>query len=374
MKKLILAGAGHAHLVTMMNIGEFIRAGYSVTVLGPGDYHYYSGMGPGLLSNIYQPSETRFAVREMTEARGGKFVYGCVERIESEQNRIRLTSGAVLDYDVLSCNLGSDVVPLNQTAKNIIPVKPIENLYTTGREIERLLHKARLRILVIGGGAAGVEIAGNLSRLGKLSGGHLDITVLSQGEILNRYPPRMRRLALASFLKRNVHILENTRVAEFSGVDVILDNGAKLPFDFAFNASGIRPVQVFRSSGLPVADDGGLLVNEYLQCINHPRIFAGGDCISFTPRPLDRVGVYAVRQGPILFQNILAALSCGAFRAFRPQARYLSILNLGDGSGLLSWRSRVFSGRFAFLLKNYIDKMFMDRFQVSGERINPDAL
>ncbi|MHB8138105.1 MAG: NAD(P)/FAD-dependent oxidoreductase [Smithellaceae bacterium] len=368
MKRLILAGSGHAHLVTLMNIGRLIKAGYSVTVVGPGDYHYYSGMGPGLLSGLYQPSQARFAVRSMVEARGGIFVQGCVSRIDADQNRIRLQDGRSFDYDVLSCNLGSEVVPLSWAAETIIPVKPIENLYGVGREIEQRLRKERLRILVIGGGAAGVEIAGNLYCLGKLSGENLDITLLSRSDILARSPAKMRRLALASFSRRNIHIYERVSVANLSDKEALLPNGDALPFDYAINASGIRPTQVFHHSGLPVSDDGGLLVNEYLQCVSHPRIFGGGDCISFTQKPLDRVGVYAVRQGPVLYQNIIAALSCGKLHTFRPQSRYLSILNLGDGTGLLAWRSFVFSGHAAFLFKNYIDFRFMARFQVSGER------
>jgi NADH dehydrogenase FAD-containing subunit len=367
MKKLILAGAGHAHLFSILHIGQLIRAGYSVTVIGPGDYHYYSGMGPGLLAGLYQPGETRFAVRKMTEARGGKFVCGSVELIQPDLNRVQLASGQSLDYDVLSCNLGSDVVPLALTAESILPVKPIENLYTAGREIARRLQNESLRVLVIGGGAAGVEVTGNLSHLGELMKGNIDVTLLSQSDILTRYVPKMRKLVLASFNRRGIRVYEQVSITRFAGKEVMLNNGNALPFDYAINATGIRPSQVFRSSGLPISKDGGLLVNQYLQCINYPRIFGAGDCISFTPQPLERVGVYAVRQGPVLYQNLLVALPCGSLRAFRPQARYLSILNLGDGSGLLAWRSLVFSGRFAFLLKNYIDKKFMNRFQVSGE-------
>lgn len=367
MKKLIMAGAGHAHLFSIAHIGQLIRAGYSVTVIGPDDYHYYSGMGPGLLAGLYQPDETRFAVRKMTEARGGNFVCGLIERIQPDQNRIQLTDGKTLDYDVLSCNLGSDVVPFAPTANSILPVKPIENLYAAGREIARRLQNESLRVLVIGGGAAGVEIAGNLFRLGALTKGNLDITLLSQSDILTRYAPKMRKLALASFSRRGIRVYEQISVAGFSGKEVLLNNGNALPFDYAINAAGIRPTQVFGASGLPVSNDGGLLVNQYLQCINYPRIFGAGDCISFTPKPLERVGVYAVRQGPVLYQNLLAAAHGAPLRAFRPQARYLSILNMGDGSGLLAWRSFVFSGRFAFLLKKYIDKKFMKRFQVSRE-------
>ncbi|HBL53562.1 MAG TPA: hypothetical protein DDZ34_05955 [Syntrophaceae bacterium] len=89
--------------------------------------------------------------------------------------------------------------------------------------------------------------------------------------------------------------------------------------------------------------------------------------MSFAPGRLDRVGVYDVRQGPVLYRNIAAALSCGKLIPFKPQKRYLSILNMGDNRGILSWRSLVVSGLFAFVLKNYIDKRFMKRFQVSGE-------
>ncbi len=368
MKKLILAGAGHAHLVALINIGHLIRAGYSVTVVGPGGYHYYSGMGPGLLSGLYQPPETRFHVRRMVEDRGGKFITGSIARIQGDRNRVLLTDNRSLDYDVLSCNMGSEVVPIAAEGTRMITVKPIENLYKAGREIESRLKKERLRILVIGGGAAGVELAGNLFRLGRQVNGDLDIALVSQSEILARYRPEMRSGALASFARRNLRVLEHMQVAGFSGMEATLNDGSTLPCDFVFNAAGIRPTQVFRDSNLPTSDDGGLNVNEFLQCINHPQIFGGGDCVSFTPKPLDRVGVYAVRQGPVLYRNILAALSCGKLRAFKPQTHYLSILNMGDGSGLLSWRSHVFSGRFAFFLKKYIDKRFMKRFQVKGER------
>ena len=368
MKKLLLAGAGHAHLFAITKIDRLVRAGYSVTVVSPGDYHYYSGMGPGLLSGLYQLSETRFHVRRMAEDRGGKFIAGSIARIQADQNRVLLSDNRLLDYDVLSCNMGSEVVPVAAKDVNMVSVKPIENLYAAGREIERRLKKERLSVLVIGGGAAGVELAGNLFRLGKKAKGGLDVTLVSGGEILARFNPEMRRLALASFARRDIHIIEHAQVAAFSGREAVLDNGRTLPFDFAFNASGILPSPVFRDSDLSVSSDGGLLVNEFLQCIKHPQIFGGGDCISFTPRHLDRVGVYAVRQGPVLYQNILAALACGELHAFKPQAHYLSILNMGDGSGLLSWRSHVFAGHFAFLLKNYIDTKFMKRFQISGEQ------
>jgi NADH dehydrogenase FAD-containing subunit len=366
-KKLILAGAGHAHLFTMMNIGSLVRGGSSVVVIGPGDYHYYSGMGPGLLSGIYRPAEARFHVRRMVEARGGRFIQAHVLKIDPANHRVILSDHTALDYDVLSCNLGSEVIPVAGYESDIIPVKPIENLYAAGRDLEKLSKKGALRVAVIGGGAAGVELAGNLSRISLKAAHKFHITQVSRDEILSRYPLKMRRLALASFARRGISVMERAAVKQIEGRTMIFENTTRLAFDMAFSATGIRPTQVFRDSGFPVEEEGGMPVNEYLQSIHYPRIFGGGDCVSFVPGHLDRVGVYAVRQGPVLYQNIAAALSCGKLRPFRPQKRYLSILNMGDDRGILSWHSLVASGRLAFVLKNYIDKRFMKRFQLSGE-------
>jgi NADH dehydrogenase FAD-containing subunit len=105
-----------------------------------------------------------------------------------------------------------------------------------------------------------------------------------------------------------------------------------------------------------------------LQCIEHDNIFGGGDCISLQGRPLDKVGVYAVRQNPVLFQNLLAALDDGEMTRFEPQADYLLIFNLGNGKGIFRQNRWVLDGRLAFYMKDYIDRKFMKTFQVSGEQ------
>ena len=170
---------------------------------------------------------------------------------------------------------------------------------------------------------------------------------------------------MASLRQRGATVLEKQAVRQVEASQITLEGSEPVAFDLAFNAAGIVPSSVFRRSGLPVSQDGGLRVNQYLQCVADPTLFGGGDCIHFDPRPLDRVGVYAVRQGPVLCRNLMAALGCKPLEleAFKPQSRYLSIMNLGDGRGILAWRSLILSGRFAFWFKDYIDCAFMRRFQ-----------
>jgi len=365
MKKLLLAGAGHAHLVTITNIPRFTSAGVSVTVVGPGDDHYYSGMGPGLLAGMYRPEQTRFAVRHLTEQRGGTFIQGVVERIDAGGKRVILACGRALDYDLLSCNMGSVVISLPGDGKNLIPVKPVENLHRAAQDIRRRLMRGPVRAAVVGGGAAGVELAGNLVRLAASLPNRLAVTLISRDDLLQRHPPRMRTLVLDSLGSSGVMVLERAAVRQVRESCIELEKGGPVPFDLAFNAAGIEPVGVFRRSGLPVSADGGLRVNQYLHCVSEPAIFGAGDCITFEPRPLHRVGVYAVRQGPVLYRNLMASFSGGPRESFHPQSRYLSILNMGDGHGILSWGPVVLSGRLPFRVKDYIDRSFMRRFQDS---------
>ena len=126
---------------------------------------------------------------------------------------------------------------------------------------------------------------------------------------------------------------------------------------------GVKPNTIFKRSGLPTGPDGGLLVNEYLQCTAYPEMFGGGDCIYFQNSPLDKVGVYAVRQNPILYHNLMATLEGDALQSFDPGGDYLLIFNVGGGEGVLKKNWILFGGKLAFIIKDYIDRKFKKKFQ-----------
>jgi NADH dehydrogenase FAD-containing subunit len=110
-----------------------------------------------------------------------------------------------------------------------------------------------------------------------------------------------------------------------------------------------------------------MLVNPCLQSTAYPEIFGGGDCISFEDHPLRKVGVYAVRQNPVLRHNLLAAVNGGPMKDFKPQKEFLLIFNMGNGKGIFWEKKWIWEGRLAFLLKDHIDRKFMRTFQISGE-------
>lgn len=368
-KHLVLVGGGHAHLTCLKQLRYYVDRGHRVTLISPAAYHYYSGMGPGMLGGTYSPREIRFNIKKMAESAGGEFVSGTVTRINCQGSVLHLDSGQEITSDVVSLNTGSSV-PLNSVTvtdcANVFPVKPIINLLKARRTILELRRDKSLRILVVGGGPAGLEIAGNTWKLIHDQGGD-QITLLAGKQLLGNFPEKVRRLALKSFQTRSIEIIEGTHLSALERGSARLADGRRLPFDVALLALGVTPAPLFADSGLAIGRDGGMLVNEYLHAVDHPAIFGGGDCISFQGRPLDKVGVYAVRQNPILFHNLLASLEGRSLMPFHPQDDYLLIFNLGDGRGIFRRKSWVWNGRLAFMLKDYIDRKFMRKFQISGE-------
>jgi NADH dehydrogenase FAD-containing subunit len=374
-KHLVLVGGGHAHLTCLKQLKYYVDRGHRVTLISPAAHHYYSGMGPGMLGGTYSPREIRFNIRKMAESAGGEFVSGTVTRINCQARVLHLDSGQEITFDVVSLNTGSSV-PLNSVTvtdcENVFPVKPIINLLQARQTILDLRRDKKLRILIVGGGPAGLEIAGNTWKLIHDQGGD-QITLLAGTQLLGNFPEKVRRLAFRSFQARTIEIIEGTHLCALERGSARLADGRQLPFDVALLALGVKPAPLFSDSALATGPGGGMLVNEYLHAVDHPTIFGGGDCISFQPRPLDKVGVYAVRQNPVLFHNLLASLEGQSLVPFHPQDDYLLIFNLGDGRGIFRRKSWVWNGRLAFILKDYIDRKFMRKFQISGELQESDT-
>jgi NADH dehydrogenase FAD-containing subunit len=365
-RHLVLAGGGHAHMTVITKIQDLVGLGHQVTLIGPSPYHYYSGMGPGMLGGFYAPEEIRFPVKDMTENRGGRFIQDRVLRIDPENHRLHLTSGSTVDYDVVSFNIGSGVPAgdITESDGTVLTVKPIENLLKGREALLDLLKRKGARLVVVGGGPAGLEIAGNLWKRVHEHGGGAQITLLPGRRLLHRFPEKARQLAMSSLTSRGIGVIEGVRVKRLGRGEGLLEDGGSFSYDLCFVAVGVTPPGVFERSRMPVGAGGGLLVNAFLQSPLYPEVLGGGDCIHFLPHPLDKVGVFAVRENPVLYHNLVAALEGKRAIPFQPAKKYLLIFNLGDGKGIFCRGSWVWDGRLAFILKDRIDRRFIKKFCV----------
>ena len=365
-KRLVLAGGGHAHMKMLASLSEFVTKGYKVIVIGPSVHHYYSGMGPGMLGKTYRPEEIRFATQQVVEKMGGRFVLGKVVKIDPEAQTVHLDSGDPIPYDLLSCNLGSQVPEkiITGDLEDIYLVKPIERLLAAQKRILELGSQKEIAIGIVGGGPSSVEIAGNVWRLLQEPGMQTaNIKILTSKTLIPHHPPGVRKRALASLAGRGIQIIENCDIGEIRTGRVTETSGKKHEMDIIFVAVGVKPSSVFKRSGIPAGPDGGMLVNRHLQSVQYDNIFGGGDCIYFQDSPLDKVGVYAVRQNPVIYHNLMATLEGNELKTFSPGGQYLLIFNLGDGTGIFhKWRIH-FGGPLAFKIKDYLDRKFMRDFQ-----------
>ena len=365
-KHLVLVGGGHAHMVTLANLNEFIKRGHRVTVIGPSDYHYYSGMGPGLLGRIYQPEQIRFTTRHLVEKKGGTFKRAKVTHIDPDKQIIFCDDDTTCQYDVLSFNAGSFVPDTVIEGENsgVYSVKPIERLLQARQQIAQRAAKMKVTVGIVGGGAAAVEVAGNVWRLlSRCNRQGFEVGLFTQRTMLNRFPAKVQAAGRKSLLHRRITVSENDPVQSVHNQTIELKSGRRFAADFIFLATGVKPTAIFKASGLPTGPDGGLSVNTYLQSTGYENIFGGGDCIYFQNRPLDKVGVYAVRQNPVLYANLMAELESRPLAAFDPGGAYLLIFNMGDGTGVFYKNGILLGGRLAFKIKDFIDRRFMRKFQ-----------
>ena len=309
-KHLVLVGTGHAHLTTLANLRELLDLGAKVSVISPSKHHYYSGMGPGMLSGMFLPREARFKVKKMSETQGARFILDKAVNVNPHENQIILESGKVIEYDLASFNVGSKISGkgLANEEENVIPVKPVENLYHAREKILIMSEKKELSFAIIGGGAAGTEITGNLHAFLKETDVNGAISLISDEPLLSKYPKTVRKYAKDSLQERGVRIMEDVKVSSVGETKLQLEDGTSMRYDLIFLATGVRPSPLFKESGMEVgesiSESGALCVNSCLQSMKYPNIFGGGDCIHFVPRPLDKVGVYAVRENPVIFKNL----------------------------------------------------------------------
>ncbi|MGI8430767.1 MAG: FAD-dependent oxidoreductase [Chthoniobacterales bacterium] len=363
MKHLVFVGAGHAHLLPLSRTREFVREGARVTLVAPGKF-WYSGMGPGMVSGFYEPGDDTVDAERLVTEGGGEFVRAEVARIDPARRTLDLRSGPQISYDVLSLNVGSEV-PLEKidgAAEHGVSVKPIKNLLALR---ERLTNApGNPRVVVVGGGAAGSEVCVNLWHLLKSSGRKPQLTlVFAEDRLLTQATPKASLILRRYLEELNVRLVARSRVQQVTAHAVELADGEAIPFDALTLAIGIRPPALLHEAGLPCAEDGSMRVNAFLQSPAHPEIFGAGDCICFGKECLSRIGVYAVRQAPVLHRNLLAFLRGETLEGFSPQKNYLLILNLGDGTGLLTYGGFTARGRWAFWFKDWLDRRFVREFQ-----------
>ena len=348
-----------------------VRSPSSIEWLLAVDSHpsLYSGMLPGLVAGQYRAEDLSIDAVALARRAFASVVLEAVVRVDAEERRARTASGRELAWDVASLDVGSGVLgsDLPGVGEHALPVRPIQdfvaglsNLFARARSA---LPGAPFRVLVVGAGAGGVELALCCeARLRAETGGPAVVTLLDRaGQVLPGAATALARRAAAALRRRGVALILAAEVEALDKGGARLRGGRRIEADAMIWSPGPAAHAFLRESGLPVDERGFVRVDSTLRVEGTGHLFAVGDCASLPG--MQKAGVYAVRSGPILAENLRRVAEGLPLRVYRPQRRFLSLLNFGDGTAAGAWRGIGFEGRWAMRLKDRIDRRFVERYR-----------
>jgi len=367
-KKLLLAGGGHAHVEVLRDLAERPGSGIAVTLVTPRPRLVYTGMVPGAIAGHYRLEDCAIDLEALARRANARFVLGAIFRIDSANRRVHCADGESVDYDILSLDVGSRIAIGGATGvdEHATPARPMETLMKGWADVIVRTRSRKIgSITVVGGGAAGVELAlameYRLRRETPQAPPH--VRVITDTEVLvPQFAAGARRRLKLALGRRNIGVHVSSTVAEVGADFVRLDTGLVFASDATFWATGASAPPWLASSGLAVDARGFLLTNDMLQSVTDRDVFAAGDCATQEGRAHAKAGVFAVRAAPILAANLRAAAHGGALERFATSPRYLALVSTGKRHAVGVWGSLSFQGWWAWRWKDRIDRAFVARY------------
>ena len=249
--------------------------------------------------------------------------------------------------------------------EHAVPTRPLGLLLKRIHEFEEN-HQTDgrpLRIVIAGGGAAGVELAFAMhSRWGKRFTPVQITLVESQSALLTGHRPRVVAIIGRYLEEKGIACLTGLRVTGVNETGVHFEDHPSLPSDFLLWATGGAPPGLLKVTNLETSGAGFIRVRPTLQAMGYDNVFAAGDCIEFPSHSLPKSGVYAVREGPVLARNLHAWLKNRSLVPYRPQGSALALLMTGTRNAVASRRHVSFHGPWVWRLKDWIDRRWMRKF------------
>jgi len=364
MKHLVLLGAGHAHVHLLSTLAAQPMASVKITLVAPFGRQLYSGMVPGFVAGHYALEDCVIPLPPLLANSGIEWLQRSAEGLDATARTVTLDNGNTLGFDVLSVNSGpvQDRLKIEQVMpgarEHALFVRPIEAFGALWPQVVTLAQSRPLRVAVIGGGAAGIELACAVAHRLESS----SVTLLTgDAPLAANYPPTVQRRVALALKSRNITVIRES-VCGIAAGEISLGSGAKLACDVPLLATGAQAPAWLRDSGLALDQQGFIAVDEFQRSTSHPAVFAAGDVSTRVDRQLARSGVYAVRAGPPLAKNLRAVLAGIAPTRYMPQEKTLNLLSLGDKSAIASWGNSSAQGRWVWWLKNHIDQGFIRRY------------
>jgi len=391
---LVLIGGGHSHAIVLKMFGVKPLPGVRLTLISDVSHATYSGMLPGHIAGFYSYDECHIDLRSLCEFAQCQIFVDRAIAIDFNNNRVICQNRPPVNFDLLSIDIGSTPATLSVpgAAQYAIPAKPVPEFLANWNQLitERQNHPDKpLRVAIVGGGAGGVELALNMqSRLlsevrenksEELANLLSEIHLFHSGaELMPAHNQPVRRRLKEILINRGIqlHLMEKVSAIEkqemieiasdsqfpIPNSQIYCESGLKLEFDRIFWVTQASAANWIKESGLATDSNGFIQVNDYLQSVSHPHVFAAGDICTMVNYPRPKAGVFAVRQGKPLFENLQQFLLTKPLKPFAPQEQYLGLIGTGNKRAIASRGNFMWESPLLWYWKDWIDRQFMQNF------------
>lgn len=392
--KIVILGGGFGGVYTLKYLHKFfhtrgltristqINADVKLVLVNKKNYFLFTPLlhefatGSVSLENLVEP------IREIIRCCDYEFVHGEVKRIDLEKKIVELNESK-LDYDYLVIALGSKTNFYNipGAEENSFTLKSLDDAIRLRNHFIHMFEIASkdkdeesLTFVIVGGGATGVELAGEMSDYfyktfskfyPKEIISKVKIILIERGnELIPQFSPKLRKIALEVLRKKNVEIILGKGVKEVGKDFIKLDDETIIKTKTVIWAAGVEPNLPEIIGNVEKDSKGRLIVNEYLQLKNYDNVFGVGDVCSFIQdqKPLPQLAQVAVRQAECASKNIFNLIQNKPLEKFvyRHQG---DLISLGRFFAIGEIKNFTFSGFFAWILWRgvYLSKLISNK-------------
>ena len=379
---LVLIGGGHSHAIALKLWGMNPLPGVRLTLISDVFETPYSGMLPGYVAGFYSFAETHINLPSLAQFAGAEFYCDHAISLDLANQKVICANQSAIAFDLLSIDIGStpSTESIIGAAKFAIPAKPVPQFLAAWHQIIETVSRQPekpLIIAIIGGGAGGIELALNMqSRLHSIlrkAGQPFENISLHlfhrHSQLLFHHNAWVSHHLEKILLERSIilHLRENVKeiIDDLAAEDcyqIICDSGLEIAVNRIILVTQASAPSWLKASGLATDSQGFILVRNTLQAKSHSQIFAAGDIATIENYNCPKAGVFAVRQGKPLLENIQRLILGKPLKSYLPQKHYLSLIGTGDKKAIASWSVFGWESSLLWYWKDYIDRQFMKHF------------
>lgn len=370
-KKLLLVGAGHAHIGLLRRLRTEKLEGLEVALITEQPQSIYSGMLPGWMANHYRLDEISIDIASLCMQAGVRYIQRPIIKVDAASRIVTTNNDEHFDYDILSLNTGADTdlrwlnkdADINHTSNTTIAIRPLAAFVNHWQQIlANASQVAFYRLAIIGAGAAATELvmAAQVA-LQRINPNH-QVFLVCGDELLPGFNQKFRRRVIKQLNRHNIQIIPARATAYHDGQLCTVQGSAQesLPVDAIIAATGVTGAAWTQHTDLEIVDNGFIAVNATQQSTSHPNVFAVGDVATRVDKEVAHSGVHAVYGGVVAADNLLAYAAERPLQTYQPRARTLYLLSCGDKYAIASWGKYSLQGRWLWYLKRQIDKRFVE--------------